>query len=61
MNTQAQERRWNIVEMNRSTNAIVRKVENLSTVEAELTYFKISMTNPVRRGYNTLLMEPKGS
>jgi|APGre2960657373_1045057.scaffolds.fasta_scaffold672218_1 hypothetical protein len=61
MNTQTQERRWNIVELNKSTNTVVRKIENLSTIEAELTYFKISITNPVRNGYNTLLMEPKGS
>jgi hypothetical protein len=52
------ERRWTIVEINKGTNRIVRKLENLSTIEAEMTYFKISMTNPVRSGYNALSMEP---
>jgi hypothetical protein len=52
------ERRWTIVEINKGTNKIVRKLENLSTIEAEMTYFNISMTNPVRSGYNALSMEP---
>lgn len=53
------EYKWSVVERNKLTDEIVSTIEDLSIIEAELIYFKISMSDLVKCGIHYIDMERK--
>ena len=50
---------WSVIERNKETDEIVSVLEDLSIIEAELIYFKISMSDLVKSGIHYIDMERK--